>query len=166
MESRKRSARGDSGPEEGEGNKQRIDRELIELLNELRVALPGVQILFAFMLVVPFSQGFTRVTSTERWVYFVAFLAAALGAALLIAPSSYHRLRFRHHDKEQMLFTSNKMAIAGMGFVAMSMAGVVGLITEFLFGTVPALAAGLGIGGWFAWFWYGLPLSRRLDDGA
>jgi hypothetical protein len=147
-----------------EDEKQRVDRELIELLNELRVALPGVQILFGFMLILPFSQGFAKLTTIERWVYFGAFMAAALGTALLIAPSSYHRLRFRQKDKERMLFTSNRMAIAGMALVALSMAGSVGLITEVVFSPVPALVAGVAIGGWFAWFWYGLPISRRIDS--
>jgi len=147
-----------------EDRHERVDRELIELLNELKVALPGVQILFAFMLILPFSQGFARVTSFERWVYFAAFIAAALGAALLIAPSSYHRLRFRHRDKERMLFAANRMAIGGMALVAVAMALVVGLITDVIFGSVPAGVAAALVGGWFAWFWYGLPLSRRLDD--
>ncbi|HEX3302837.1 MAG TPA: DUF6328 family protein [Thermomicrobiales bacterium] len=149
-----------------EDHDDRINRELIELLNELRVALPGVQILFAFMLILPFSQGFAKVTTAERWVYFVAFIAAALGTALLIAPSSYHRLRFRHGDKERLLIASNRMAIGGMALIAIAMACVVGLITDVIFGTIPAaIAAGL-VGGWFAWFWYGLPLTRRFgkDD--
>jgi hypothetical protein len=142
---------------------ERVNRELLELLNELRVALPGVQILFAFMLILPFSQGFAKITDVERWVYFGAFIAAALGTALLIAPSSYHRLRFRQGDKEHMLFSSNRMAIGGMALVAIAMAGVVGLITDVIFGTLAAsITAGL-VGGWFAWFWYGLPLSRRLE---
>ena len=150
--------------QDGEDGQERINRELIELLNELRVALPGVQILFAFMLILPFSQGFTRITPTERWVYFAAFIAAALGTALLIAPSSYHRLRFRQRDKEHLLLVANRMAIAGMALVAISMAMVVGLITDVIYGTLAAsLAAGF-VGGWFAWFWYGLPLTRRFDD--
>jgi hypothetical protein len=153
-----------SDAQPGEGKKERVDRELIELLNELRVALPGVQVLFAFMLVVPFSQGFTSLTSLERWIYFAAFIAAAIGAVLLIAPSSYHRLRFRAGDKEQMLFTSNRLLLSGLAFVALSIALSVGLISEFVFGTGVALAAGLGIGVCLAWFWYGLPLSRRAQD--
>ncbi|MDP9185130.1 MAG: DUF6328 family protein [Actinomycetota bacterium] len=97
-------------------------------------------------------------------VYLTAFLSTALGAALLFAPSSYHRLRFRHSDKEQMLFTSNRSVLFGMGFVAVSMALVVGLISEFVFGTWTALVAGIGIGGWLVWFWYGLPISRRIKE--
>ena len=153
--------RSDEGGREGEDEKERVDRELIELLNELRVALPGVQIPFAFMLTVPFSQRFAELTNFERWVYFAAFITAALGTALLIAPSSYHRLLFRHGDKEQMLFTSNRLLLCGMGFVAASITLSVGLISEFVFGTTAALIAGIGIGGWLCWFWYGLPLTRR-----
>ena len=154
----------DAGDRPDEDAKERIDRELIELLNELRVALPGVQVLFAFMLVVPFSQGFSALTRFERWVYFAAFITAALGAALLIAPSSYHRLRFRKGDKEQMLHTSNRLLLSGLAMVAVSMALSVGLISEFVFGTGVALVAGIGIGLWLAWFWYGLPISRRIRD--
>src|SRR5881296_174363 len=109
-----------------ESKEERLDRELIELLNELRVALPGVQVLFAFLLTVPFSQRFQRLTGTQRSVYFASFICAAL--AILIAPSSYHRLLFRHRDKERMLFTSNRLAIAGMALAAVSVSGVVFLI--------------------------------------
>ena len=90
-----------------------LDRELIELLNELRVALPGVQVLFAFLLIVPFSNGWDQVTEVQRYVYFVAFLCAAISSAFLIAPSTYHRLRWREGDKEHMLVTANRLAIAG-----------------------------------------------------
>ena len=98
-----------------EGPKERVDRELIELLNELRVALPGVQVLFAFLLILPFSQRFREVTSAQRGVYFGAFVCTAVATALFIAPSSYHRLQFRQKDKERMLLSANKMAIAGTG---------------------------------------------------
>src|SRR3954467_8380812 len=86
-----------------------LDRELIELLNELRVVLPGVQVLFAFLLAVPFANGWTGVTELQRDVFFVAFIATAASSILLIAPSSYHRLRWREGDKEQMLRTSNRL---------------------------------------------------------
>ena len=108
-----------------EDERERVNRELIELLNELRVALPGVQVLFAFLLTVPFSQGFHQVTRAQRGVYYGAFVSAALATALLIAPSSYHRIHFRRRDKERMLLTSNKLAISGMAFLALSVAGVV-----------------------------------------
>src|SRR3954449_7209065 len=95
----------ESGPDED--RKERVSRELIELLNELRVALPGVQVLFAFLLAVPFAQGFTRVTDFQRALFFVVMALTALLLAFLIAPSSWHRVRFRRRDKERILQASN-----------------------------------------------------------
>jgi len=143
-----------------EDSKARLDRELIELLNELRVALPGVQVLFAFLLTLPFTQGFDKLDGSQRTVYFTTFLCTALAVALLIAPSSYHRLRFRHRDKEHMLQIANRLLIAGMAFVALAVTGVVYLITDLLYGVPWAAMATAGVAGWFAWFWYGLPLTR------
>ncbi len=142
-----------------------LDRELIELLNELRVVLPGVQVLFAFLLAVPFANGWTRVTALQRDVFFVAFLATAAASILLIAPSSYHRLRWREGDKEQMLETSNRLAIGGTVFLAVGMTAVVFLITDILFKAPWAALTTALIGGGFAWFWYGLPLIRDVRDG-
>jgi hypothetical protein len=143
-----------------------LDKELIELLNELRVALPGVQVLFAFLLAVPFANGWTRVTDLQRDVFFVAFLTTAAASILLIAPSAYHRLRWREGDKEQMLRTSNRLAIGGTIFLALGMTAVVFLISDILFSAWWAgLTTGVIAGG-FAWFWYGLPLSRRPGDAA
>lgn len=154
-------ARRSDDTQEREDPKQRRDRELIELLNELRVALPGVQVLFAFLLAVPFSNGWDRVTEVQRDVFFVSFLCTAAASVLLIAPSAYHRLRWREGDKERMLEVANRLAIAGTVFLALAMTGVVLLITDLLFrawwaALVTALTAGS-----FAWFWYGLPLARR-----
>jgi len=143
-----------------EDPKERVDRELIELLNELRVALPGVQVLFAFLLIVPFNQGFQRVTDAQRDVYFGSFLCTALATALLIAPSTYHRIHFRARNKEQLLFASNRMSIAGSVFLALSIAGVVYFVTDVLFDVATASAITAFIAGWFGWFWYGLPLLR------
>jgi hypothetical protein len=147
-----------------EDEKERLDRELLELLNELRVALPGVQVLFAFMLIVPFSQSFTSLSSVERWIYFAALIASALAAAFLIAPSSFHRLRFRQGDKEKMVLLGNRLLAWGLALVAVAMSLSVGLISDFVFGTVVAFLGGVGIGGVLAWFWFGLPLSRRSQD--
>jgi len=147
--------------EADEDHDERVNRELIELLNELRVALPGVQVLFAFFLVVPFSQRFERITSAQRAVYFGAFVCAALATALLIAPSSYHRIHFRRRDKERMLLTSNKLAISGMAFLALSMGGVVYLISDVLYHVTPASVVTGLVTAFVVWFWYGLPLSRR-----
>ena len=144
-----------------EDEKERIDRELIELLNELRVALPGVQVLFAFLLTVPFTQRFANVTTFQRDVYFTTLICAAVATALLIAPSAYHRLTFRQRHKRQIVMTSNRLSIAGLAFLALAMTGVVLLITDVLFGTVAVIAVTAGVGAVFAWWWYALPLLRR-----
>jgi Family of unknown function (DUF6328) len=149
---------------EGESKDERLDRELIELLNELRVALPGVQVLFAFLLTVPFTQRFNEVTNLQEDAYFASFLCAAIATVLLIAPSAYHRLQWRQRDKEHMLVVANRLAIAGTVFLALAITGSVFFVTDFLFG---ALATGIVtavVAGLFTWFWYGLPLTRRLRD--
>jgi hypothetical protein len=141
-----------------------LDRELIELLNELRVALPGVQVLFAFLLTLPFTNRFSTITDFERDVYFGAFLATAAASALLIAPSSYHRLRWRARDKEHMLRTANRLAIAGSVFLAFAIVCTVFLISEVLFGVPAAVATSAVAAVVFAWLWYGLALVRRGRD--
>jgi tellurite resistance protein TehA-like permease len=139
-----------------------LNRELIELLNELRVALPGVQVLFAFLLAVPFASGWQRVTIFQRDVFFVAFLCTAAATILLIAPSTYHRLRWRERDKEHLLVTANRLTIAGSVFLAVAIISVVLLITDLLFSRGWAILATVVIAVAFAWFWYGLALLRRV----
>lgn len=149
-----------------ETEKERIDREVIELLNELRVTLPGVQVLFAFLLIVPFQQAFSSVSDAERAVYLLAVLATTAATICLIAPASYHRLRFRARDKKRMLLISNRFAIAGVFSLALAIVASLYLIVEVVFGNVLAAAiAALGAGG-LAVFWFGLPLLSRMrgDD--
>lgn len=141
-----------------------LNRELIELLNELRVALPGVQVLFAFLLAVPFTQRFAQVTPFQKDMYFFTLLATATSTILLIAPSSYHRLRWRQHDKERMLRISNVLSIAGTFFLALAMIGAVLLITDVLFDRVAAIVSGVATGIAFAFFWYGLAGFAWLRD--
>jgi len=147
-----------------ESKKQRVDRELNELLGELRIAVPGVQVLFAFLLAVPFTPRFPSLDGVERAVFFVAFAAAAISSIMLTAPSSNHRLAFRAHDKEKLLFRANRFAIVGIAFLALAIASVVYLITAMVVGArfAPAatLAATLLIGA----TWYLLPLIRRAQQ--
>jgi hypothetical protein len=145
-----------------EAKSERLDRELIELLNELRVALPGVQVLFAFLLTLPFTQRFERLADRDKAVYFAGLLSAVVASALLIAPSSYHRLRFRSHDKEQLIITSNRLILFGMGFVALAMGCSVFVIAEFVYGGVVGTIVAIGVVVLFGWFWYALPLTRDL----
>jgi uncharacterized membrane protein SpoIIM required for sporulation len=147
-----------------EDEKDRRDRELMELLNELRVALPGVQVLFAFLLTVPFTQRFSTVTSTQKNVYFASILCTAAASALLIAPSAYHRISFRSHDKERMLTTSNQLTIVGMAFLAAAIVLVIWVVTDVLFdGAVVGVTTATVAGG-FLLLWYALPLKRRADS--
>ncbi len=148
-----------------ESRKERVDRELIGLLNELRVVLPGVQVLFAFLLIVPFQAGFADVTGLERVVYFGSLLCAAAATALLIAPSSYHRLRFRAgvDAKERMLLTSNRLLIAGTALLAVSIIAVVFLVAGVMFGDVVAVVVAVVTGAWFSWSWYVMPLRTPRD---
>lgn len=155
----------DPGPAPGESPKERVDRELVELLNELRVALSGTTVLFAFLLTLPFSQVFSSLTRLQEGVYFGTFLAAAVTAALLMAPTSHHRLRFREGDKERMLFTANRMAIAGIASLTLTIGGSVFLVSDLLHGsTVAAIVAGL-MTVFVVFWWFVVPLARkRFDD--
>lgn len=147
-----------------ESREDRHNRELIELLNELRVALPGVQVLFAFLLIVPFSNGFPRLGNLDRDIFYVAFIATALSTVLLIAPSSYHRLRWRQHDKERLLVASNRLTIAGLACLAVAITSVVFVLTDFLFQRAWAATFTAFIAACFLLLWYGLPLAAAIRD--
>jgi hypothetical protein len=140
----------------------RYDRELIELLNELRVALPGVQILFAFLLPVPFTQRWNDVTQFQKDVFFVTLMAAAVATVLLIAPTAFHRLRFRQRDKRHLLEVANVFAIAGLLVLAVAMTGAILLVSDLLFSRTQAYIAAGVIGGLFLVLWFALPVSRAL----
>jgi hypothetical protein len=149
---------------QGESTDERLDRELIELLNELRVALPGVQMLFGFLLAVPFSQRFDSITTTQRNVYYATFMATAAATIFFIAPTAYHRIRFRQHDKEQLIQTSSRLTIVGTACLAAALSGAVYLVTDLLFHTAATALAAAATAGLLLWLWYGLPLWRRSRD--
>jgi len=145
----------------GETKPERLDRELSELLQELRVVLPGVQVLFAFLLTVPFSERFGGLSQAEEGLYLTALIGAAVASALLIAPSAFHRVLFRERDKEWMILASNRLAIAGTVFLAMSMSCALFLVTTFIYGSRLAAAVVAFVAGLFAVVWYAIPLARR-----
>jgi hypothetical protein len=136
--------------------KERADRELIELLNELRVVLPGVTVLLAFLLAVPFAKGWPKTTTFQRDVFVVSFLATAVSVALLTAPSSYHRLRFRHGNKEHIVKLGNRLTIAGIVASAVSLEAVVLLVMDYVLSLGAAIAAAGSLLAVVAIFWYGL----------
>jgi hypothetical protein len=145
----------------GEDKSERLDRELIELLNELRVALPGVQVLFGFLLTVPFSQGWSRVTPTERRVFFATFICTAIATALLIAPSAQHRILWRARDKEALLKRANALALGGTVFLAAAITGTVWVVSDLIYNQAPTAIVTAGVAGILAWFWFAAPLIRR-----
>jgi phosphatidylserine synthase len=149
----------------GETEKERVDRELIEFLNEVRVVLPGVQVLFAFLLTLPFASTFDQIDGAERVAYIVAFFATAFSAVLMITPSSFHRLRFRKGDKEEILRTSNRLVLAGIVSLGVAMVAVVWLVAELVF--TPTIANVIGIASALVLIslWFALPLSRRFVEG-
>jgi hypothetical protein len=140
---------------------ERCDRNLVELLQEVRVVQTGVQVLFAFLLTAPLAARFPQLTRFQRWDYFVTLLTAGAAAVLLIAPTAYHRVLFRLGDKEHLVLVANRLTLAGLAFVAAAMLGSVLLVTDLMFdgaivGVTITLAA-LGC----ASFWCVLPLLRR-----
>jgi Family of unknown function (DUF6328) len=146
----------------GESEQERLNRNLAELLQELRVALPGIQVLFAFLLTVPFAQGFKEISEFEKKMYFGTLLATALSAALLIAPTAYHRVLFRQQEKASLVFVANRLAIAGIAVLALAMSSALLLITHLLFGTTAAVITTAAAVAVFAFLWALLPLRRRL----
>jgi hypothetical protein len=144
-----------------ETEKERVDRNLLELVSELRVAIPGVQVLFAFLLVIPFNRRFVEVTEFQEAVYLGTLLLTAASSALLIAPSVHHRLAFRKQRKERIVIIGNRLAIAGLASLGLAMTGAVLLVTDFVFdSTVTAIAAG-ATGVLFAVVWFLLPVRQR-----
>jgi hypothetical protein len=144
---------------------ERTERQMAELLQELRVALPGVQILFAFLLTVPFAQGFQKVTSFQKNLFFATLMCTAISTACLIAPTATHRLRFHKHDRKYVIDSANKLLIAGLVFLAMAIILAVMLITDYLFDGAarwiwPAIVAVV-----IALLWFVRPLARSDSSG-
>ncbi len=147
-----------------ETKSDKLDRELGELLQGLRVLLPGVQVLFAFLLAVPFTDRFDAATDSEKGLFLTALLCAALASVFLVAPSAFHRILFRERDKEWMIVTSNRLTLAGTVFLATAMTCALFLVAEVIYGSSLAaiLAAGLGLA--FLLVWYVIPLVRRARN--
>ncbi len=145
---------------------RQFERELTLFMTELRVELPGVQILFAFMLSMPFSERFSIATGLERNVYFFGFACCAVASALLIAPSVYHRVHWRHQvaRRDEMLATFNRFAVVGSAFLALAMTSTVFVIGDALFGVLPGLVLSVITAAMFSWLWYGFPAVRRARE--
>jgi hypothetical protein len=149
----------DSGRRESE--EERADRNLSDLLQELRVALPGVQVLFAFLLTVPFSQRFNELSGFEEKLYFGVLICTALATVLLTAPTVGHRILFRRQQKEYLVTVANNLALVGLFLLAIAISAAIALISSFLFGTATAIVSTGLLTLAFAGFWYLGPIVRR-----
>jgi Flp pilus assembly protein TadB len=145
-----------------ESKAEQLDRELLELLNELRVLLPGVQVLFAFLLTAPFSQRFAQLAPTLQEAYFGAVLCAAAATLFLVAPSVHHRLQWRDRDKERLLKTANRLTIIGTVCLAVAIVLALWVVSRVLHSPGPAFLVAGGALVAFAWSWFALPLFRHL----
>ena len=147
-----------------ETRKERVDRELMELLNELRVALPGVQFLFAFLLIVPFQQTMAQTTDFQRDVYFLTLIAVCVATGLLIAPAAQHRVLFRQHDKEGLLQRSSRSAYAGVVVLGVAITSAVLLVTDVLFSRTQAWVTAGVVAAVLAWWWIVVPYWQRSHN--
>ena len=145
-----------------ESEQERLDRNLHELLGELRVALPGVQVLFAFLLVVPFNTRFADLTPGQERLYLITLLSAGFASALLIAPTAQHRITFRMQQKDWIVRTGNRLTLAGLAFLAISMTGAIGLVIDVVFSASTAIVCAAVIGLLFAVLWYAMPAGHVL----
>ena len=152
-----------SGRQESEA--ERLDRNLLELLGELRVALPGVQVLFAFLLVVPFNSGFADLTAGQERLYLLTLLSAGFASALLIAPTAQHRITFRMQEKEYIVRTGNRLMLAGLAFLALSMTCAIALVIDVVFSAATAIVCSALVGALFAVLWCVMPIIRVLRRG-
>jgi Family of unknown function (DUF6328) len=150
---------------EHESDKERLDRELIEFLNEVRVVLPGVQVLFAFLLTLPFTGTFETIEGYEQFAYIVAFYFTAMAAVLMITPTSFHRLRFRKGDKEAILRVSNRLVLGGIACLGVAIVSVVWLVSELVFAKPVANAIAVAAAAIVVLLWLVLPLQRRFRHG-
>jgi hypothetical protein len=150
--------------ERDETRPQRLDRNTVELLNELRIAATGIQVLFAFLLIVPFNTGWKQVDGFERTVYFVTLLVVALAAFLLMAPPIHHRLLFRHGEKPFLIRVGNYMAISGMVCLGLGFIGILVLVSDVVVGGAAPAVVGVLAAAVIAGLWFLLPLVRREEE--
>ncbi|GAA4570957.1 DUF6328 family protein [Planotetraspora kaengkrachanensis] len=156
-----------SNPEENP--KERLDRELMELLQGLRVAATGVQVLFAFLLTLPFSAGFGKIGREGHWLFLIAVITAALASICLIAPATQHRILYRSGLKAQLLRRANRLGVVGGIALAISMVCSTSLVVDVLTSLWLAVVIAAAIAALSAWLWFVQPLvsllrARRHDD--
>jgi O-antigen/teichoic acid export membrane protein len=147
----------------GETPEERDDRNLVDLLQELRVATLGVQVLFGFLLGLPFTSRFSHLHDWQRWLYLAVVMLSGISVVLLVAPVAYHRLLFRRHQLGYLLRAANVLAIGGMIAVALAVTCAVLLVTSFVQPGAPAIALSGVVALLFTVLWFLLPLARRTQ---
>jgi hypothetical protein len=153
--------RGEPDDDRDETPMERLDRNTVELLNELRVAAVGIQVLFAFLLIVPFNSGFKKVDTFDRWDYFITLLCIATAAVLLISPSIHHRILFRRRQKAYLVTLGTQLTIAAAGFLTVGLTGIMVLISHVIFGALAAIIVGACVAVVVSALWFAIPLARR-----
>jgi Family of unknown function (DUF6328) len=142
-----------------------LEREQEQLFDELRAVIPGAEVLFAFILTVAFTERFERLSGFQRWTYYCTLLCAAGALLLLLAPASFHRVRFRRHDHDALVRRANTEAILALFLISLSIAGALMLVTDLMFSTPATVAVGVGVWLVTGALWWGIPLERRWRDG-
>lgn len=146
--------------------KARLERELNELLQELRSLIPGAEVLFGFLLAISFTREFQDLGNPERYVYYATLLATGVALVLYLAPAAHHRLRFREGDKDYLMRKANREVIAGTVASSLALTGVVFLVSERVFGATEAVIASLCFFAFAAWRWWSLAVLRTLRSNA
>lgn len=150
--------------QDAEEIKERLEREHRELFEEIRVLIPGAEVLFGFLLAIRFTEKFAELSSVQEYVYYGMLLSTAVALVLLLAPAIHHRLRFREGDKAYLLRKANREAIAGSATIALAFSGALFVVTDLAFGTVAAILVTALFIAFTAWRWWALALYRSLTD--
>jgi cation transport ATPase len=150
------------GPHD-EPESERLGRNVTDLLNELRVAGTGIQVMFAFLLVLPFSARWKDASTFDQWVYFITLLCITIAAVMLIAPSVHHRLLFRRGERAYLVRVGTRLAIVASAFIAVGLTGILVLVSNFVFGTVAAVIVGIAAAILVTSVWFAMPLGRRQE---
>lgn len=151
-------------PDPEERDQETLDRELDELTSEFRMVIPGVTVLLAFLLGIPFTSVFSELNQLQTDVYFVAFMTTAIAVVLLISEAAYHQVRGKPYNKGRLLKTAIRQMVAALALLGIALSAVVFLVTDLLFGTLPSVLLASGIAIMVAWLWFGLPLYRRMRN--
>ena len=149
-------------PEEDFG--ERLEREHEQLFHELRSVIPGAEVLFAFLLTIVFTGPFEELGAAQRTIFFLTFMLSGIALVLLLAPTAFHRIRFRQQDKNAMLRLANIEVLTAMACISLSISGVVWLVTDIIVDTTWATVTASGLWMLIALIWWAVPLARVRAD--